>query len=140
MIIMISGNTVTIETEGRGFVKGGKHPMYSEVWTLNQLKNWEPKVYQMLLAAEVCTDDWYCGHCNTIITHYMRQGIFEVYDYFDGKNWRKTMEVIEECPITYKTHGNGRGIVKCFVESAASFYERIQWPNSQKCYTVVKHF
>lgn len=140
MIIMITGNCVTIETEGRGFVKGGKHPIYSEVWTLNQLKNWEPRVYQMLLAAEVCTDDWYCGHRDTITTHYMRQGIFEVYDYFDGKHWHKTMEVIEECPINYDTHGNGRGVAKCFVESAANFYERIQWPNGQKCYTVVKHF
>lgn len=140
MIIMISGNTVTIETEGRGFVKGGKHPMYSEVWTLNQLKNWEPKVYQMLLAAEVCTDDWYCGHCDTIITHYMRQGIFEVYDYFDGKTWHKELEVIEECQVKYDTCGNGQGIAKCFIESAVAFYERIQWPNGRKCYTVVKHF
>ena len=140
MIIMISGNTVTIETEGRGFVKGGKHPMYSEVWTLNQLKNWEPKVYQMLLAAEVRTDDWYCGRCSTIKTTYMRQGLFEIYDYFDGKKWCKELEVIEECPINYDTYGNGQGVVECFVESAAAFYERIQWPNGRKCYSIHKHF
>lgn len=140
MIIMISGNTVTIETEGRSLVKGGKHPIYSESWTLDQLKSRDPGVFKKLLAAEVRCDDWYCGHCNTITTYYMRQGIFEVYEYFDGKKWRRTMEVIEECPVTYGTHGNGYGVAECFIESAVAFYERIQWPNGRKCYTVVKHF
>lgn len=140
MIIMISGNSITIETEGHGFVKGGKHPIYSEAWTLNQLKNCKPRVYQMLLAAEVHEDSWYCGRCSTIKTTYMRQGLFEIYDYFDGKKWCKELEVIEECPINYDTHGNGQGVAECFMESAAAFYERIQWPNGRKCYTVVKHF
>lgn len=137
---MISGNTVTIETKGSDLVKGGICPTFTEEFTIEGFMSRWPNIAKRLLAAEVREDDWYRGCCDTLKTVYMRQGIFEAYSYFDGQKRCTELEVIEECPINYDTNGNGQGVVECFVESAAAFYERIQWPNGRKCYTVVKHF
>jgi hypothetical protein len=137
---MICGNLVTIETEGSDLVKGGVRPTFTEELTVEEFMRRWPNTAKILLAAEVREDSWYLGRCDTLKTMYMRQGIFEAYSYFDGQRRCIELEVIEEYDVQYRTHGNGEGVAKCFVESAAAFYERIQWPNGRRCYTVVKHF